>query len=286
MVKKAEMLNSIDELNLSAARKYYLKKKFGNDMKSIVKIGRQYSLRLSTSSGPVIPRGFKYEIELTKALDEAGFIRGDFDPRAWAVWRLYGSILGGSDRGLIIITEKDFVLSDFYENGPQPVVSNDDYEKVMMILKSSLSELESEVVKAFFGLNGRPINSLETLGEMFHVSPQRAKQILDKSLRRLGDKRNLCKLPAVFGFIPREDPMASIEYIEVDGKTVANPSSGIEKLDLDERIDTLLRGSGINTIQDILDHPNLKEVKYLGAWGLSEIAKQLHAVGYVEFNPF
>lgn len=86
MVRKAETLKSLDELNVSARTRTYLKKNF-DSIDDVIKHGRclVYDFGSVGSS--------KWESELTSAVKEAGLIRPKTDfARSFRIGFLYASI--------------------------------------------------------------------------------------------------------------------------------------------------------------------------------------------------
>lgn len=60
---------------------------------------------------------------------------------------------------------------------------------------STLTEREADIVKLFFGLNGKHAHSLEEIGEKFSLTRERVRQIKEKAVRRLkhGSRSRLLK---------------------------------------------------------------------------------------------
>jgi RNA polymerase primary sigma factor len=52
-------------------------------------------------------------------------------------------------------------------------------------LLKSIPAREAEIVRLFFGLNGRRAHSLEEIGELFQLTRERVRQIKEKAVRRL-----------------------------------------------------------------------------------------------------
>lgn len=80
-------------------------------------------------------------------------------------------------------------LIDILENEEQP---SPDYTLMPQSLRreieralSTLSEIESEVIKLYFGLNKEHLLTLEEIGEKFNLTRERVRQIKEKAIRRL-----------------------------------------------------------------------------------------------------
>ncbi|MDI1354000.1 MAG: RNA polymerase sigma factor RpoD/SigA [bacterium] len=60
---------------------------------------------------------------------------------------------------------------------------------------STLTEREADIVKLFFGLNGKRPHSLEEIGEKFSLTRERVRQVKEKAVRRLkhGSRSRLLK---------------------------------------------------------------------------------------------
>ncbi|MCK5456435.1 MAG: sigma-70 family RNA polymerase sigma factor, partial [Melioribacteraceae bacterium] len=63
----------------------------------------------------------------------------------------------------------------------------------------SLSERESEVLKLYFGLDCEHALTLEDIGEKFHLTRERVRQIKEKAIRRLRHKKRCESLRKYLG---------------------------------------------------------------------------------------
>jgi RNA polymerase primary sigma factor len=70
-------------------------------------------------------------------------------------------------------------------NNPEKNLVKDSLRKDIERSLSTLTSRESEVVKMFYGLNGRYPLSLEEIGEQFDLTRERVRQIKEKAIRRL-----------------------------------------------------------------------------------------------------
>jgi RNA polymerase primary sigma factor len=87
--------------------------------------------------------------------------------------------LGGEDQRL-----GDFIADD---QAVSPVESVSDQELVDLTRKilGSLSAREETILKSRFGIDDQPTETLKTIGERFHVSKERIRQIEKKAIRKL-----------------------------------------------------------------------------------------------------
>ena len=202
MVRKAETLKSVDELNVSARTRSILKKRF-NSAEEIVRYGR-----CCDHGSNVSP---KWEQELTIAIKEAGFIRPktDFD-MAFLLGSLYCRVFSKfypvswnhptdvrRDIGKeLFIRRIDQLSNEQYENFGVEV---EDIEGVKDCLCESLTEREFDVICRHFGQNGAEIQTLNSIAQEYNLSDARIQQIENKALRMLSWCYNwgLNPLPAI-----------------------------------------------------------------------------------------
>jgi RNA polymerase primary sigma factor len=87
--------------------------------------------------------------------------------------------LGGEDQRL-----SDFIADD---RAVSPLESVSEQELVDLTKKilGSLSVREETILKSRFGIDDRPTETLKTIGERFHVSKERIRQIEKKAIRKL-----------------------------------------------------------------------------------------------------
>ncbi len=78
----------------------------------------------------------------------------------------------------------DVMLSD---NSPSPDIEllNDSLRKEIERALSTLTEREAAIVRLYFGLNNRHPHTLEEIGEEFHLTRERVRQIKEKAIKRL-----------------------------------------------------------------------------------------------------
>ncbi|UCG12551.1 MAG: sigma-70 family RNA polymerase sigma factor [Deltaproteobacteria bacterium] len=78
----------------------------------------------------------------------------------------------------------DFIADD-KAGSPLEHVSKHELSEVTSEVLSSLSGREETILKSRFGIDGRPTETLKTIGERFSVSKERIRQIEKKAIRKL-----------------------------------------------------------------------------------------------------
>jgi RNA polymerase primary sigma factor len=78
----------------------------------------------------------------------------------------------------------DFVENDLYASPESVAIDNNLRDDINEALET-LSEKEREVVQYRFGLNGRRAMSLKEIGDIFHLTKERIRQIEKNALKRL-----------------------------------------------------------------------------------------------------
>ncbi len=68
---------------------------------------------------------------------------------------------------------------------PDKKLINESLSDEIEHLLESIPAREAEIVRLFFGLNGRRAHSLEEIGELFQLTRERVRQIKEKAVRRL-----------------------------------------------------------------------------------------------------
>jgi len=89
-----------------------------------------------------------------------------------------------------VYAEKDSsLLGDFVEDQghklPEDVIVSESLKDDINTLLDTLSEKESEILQYRFGLNGRSPLSLKEIGDKYHLTKERIRQIEKKALKRL-----------------------------------------------------------------------------------------------------
>ncbi|HHN47349.1 MAG TPA: RNA polymerase sigma factor RpoD/SigA [Bacteroidales bacterium] len=77
------------------------------------------------------------------------------------------------------------VLKSDEVNTPESELIFDSLRKEINRAVSTLTGREADVIKLFFGLNGSHPMTLEEIGEKFHLTRERVRQIKEKAIRRL-----------------------------------------------------------------------------------------------------
>lgn len=77
------------------------------------------------------------------------------------------------------------VLPNTYMNSPEIELVQDSLRKDIERSLSTLTVRESEVIRLYYGLNGKHPLTLEEIGEQFDLTRERVRQIKEKAIRRL-----------------------------------------------------------------------------------------------------
>lgn len=309
MVRKAETLNSLDELIVSARTRTYLEKNF-DSIDDVIKYGRHYVY----DSGIVSPK--KWESELAIAVKEAGFIRPKMDfARSFCIGFLYSVIF--LDNREAFIWHIDQLSNEQYESFVG--VSDEDIENVKLSLYDRLTDREYKVICRRFDLDGDEGCDLESIARYFQTTRDRVRQIEAKAIRKLRFRNTL---PALFDAPIELNDMISnlkseldelhrdpifkrecellmkldrmkklpLRYSDAAGRQLdlnaLLDSTPIEKLDFSVHTYNCLKRAGIDTVSDILCYPKDAwcKVRNLGQPFLAEVVNKIHSVGYVEFS--
>lgn len=312
MVKKAETLKSLAELNLSKRTCAYLERGYGST-NEIIKEGRiiafgyqKYPEMFNTAP--------KWKLELITALEKAGFIRPVTDfAQSLNINSLYGALHGYYDRGFI--TSIDQLTNEQYENfkGYDKVK----IEAIKSALQSQLTKMELEIISYRFGLEDGCNASLDDCKEHFGVTRERIRYCEAKALRKLRASRHplppilesstedkkqvdsiieeieeLHKSPVyqkeaelrqrlrIISMMPFEHAKKAKEYL--DGG--ASDFTDIERFNFSRRTYNCLKRAGINTIADIIRQDDWSKVRNLNRQNLAEIVEIIHSIGYTNFN--
>ncbi|MBL0912594.1 MAG: sigma-70 family RNA polymerase sigma factor [Bacteroidia bacterium] len=87
------------------------------------------------------------------------------------------------------------------EDSPNPEdgLLHDSLKKEIERALSTLTPRESDVVRLFFGLEGKPAMTLEEIGEKFDLTRERVRQIKEKAIRRLKQQSRSKQLKSYLG---------------------------------------------------------------------------------------
>ena len=184
------------------------------------------------------------------------------------IWMLYATIC---DPSSIMSYEKLF-------SGNEPAASSEELENVIAII-NTLPMKERVVLILRFGLMDGKSISLEDVGKELNITCEYARQLEAKALRMMRSPSRLCKLPALFGFVPPAESESGVEDI--------GANTDIIYLSLSVRAyNCLKRFARINTVGDILDYPkeDWPKIKNLGHKATLEIQERMRAVGYPNFS--
>ncbi len=203
MVRKAETLKSIDELNVSARTRSFLEKHF-DSIDSIIKYGRNLVYNYIIIDSP------KWESELASAIKEAGLVRPRTDfTRSFRIGLLYAFIFW--DNREDFIWHIDQLSNEQYESFVG--MSDEDIESVKLSLCDRLKEREYAVICRRFGLDGDETQDFESVAQYFQITRERVRQIEAKALRKL---KNYNTLPALFDAPIELNDVASSLKSELD----------------------------------------------------------------------
>ncbi len=85
--------------------------------------------------------------------------------------------------------EEDTTLEDMFPNedmpSPDKNLLNDSLCKEIERSLSTLTEREAEIIRMYYGINGRQPHTLEEIGEIFNLTRERVRQIKEKAIKRL-----------------------------------------------------------------------------------------------------
>ncbi len=82
---------------------------------------------------------------------------------------------------------------------PEDGLLHDSLKKEIERALSTLTPRESDVIRLFFGLEGKPAMTLEEIGERFDLTRERVRQIKEKAIRRLKQQSRSKQLKTYLG---------------------------------------------------------------------------------------
>ncbi|MBL0739573.1 sigma-70 family RNA polymerase sigma factor [Chryseolinea lacunae] len=77
------------------------------------------------------------------------------------------------------------ILADDSEDTPDSTLIDNSLRRDVQRSLSTLTQRESDVISHYYGLNDRPVMSLEEIGYMYSLTRERVRQIKEKGIRRL-----------------------------------------------------------------------------------------------------
>lgn len=257
----------IDEMELSASTRAYLKKNF-DSVDEIVRRGRIIAFELDCH-----PRrknnARKWELELTSALKASGWVRDTADlVICFGVSELFSNVYSDHES---FITRVEQLSNDEYESFR---IAEEDLENLKLALRSQLSEQQYEVINNRFGLNGGyEARDLKSIGQRLEpkVKTERVRQIEAQAIRRLRWRNTL---PVIFG-TPKELTSAKKE---TDPKSIL-----VERLDLSTGAHSCLKRAGIRNVSDILEYESWSKLRNFGRRRAEEVVEKMHQFGYNDF---
>ena len=183
---------------------------------------------------------------------------------------------------IIVNENRSELIEQFWKNP----MSDEQKDCLYDLLFSGLFERENAILKLYYGL-GCERMSLEEIGQKYHFTRERIKQILGKAERKLkrpGIKRQLgllmvsrSELQSRLLVAERELSVAKtvIEYYEQKyGKT--QPVDGpIEVLNLSNRTYRSLKRAGINTIGEVRN-ADLTKLRNFGRHSIEEVTEKIN----------
>ncbi len=268
MVRKANTLDNVNELNLSKTAVRVVKRR---DLSgSLVSFGRKLAIDFDCCPGK-LDRAPKWQKELVSALDQAGFIRHDC-LRTHRVWQLYEM--------LVPDLVADFFSEDVYENTPD--VTDEEFASVLSML-DFLRDQEKVVVTERLGLSDGDPKTLRTLAKRYFVTDTRIGTIERIAFRKLRHPSQRCMLPPLFGFVPPK-PVSSWErrVASSSGNENLTLDSSIDGMDLSVRAYNCLKRAGIHTVSDLTERTveDLMGVRNLGRMCLREVLEKMRTAGF------
>jgi RNA polymerase primary sigma factor len=102
-----------------------------------------------------------------------------------------------------ITTEEEGSMYDVMTNkdtpSPDKGLINDSLRKEIERALSTLTHREANIIRLYFGLNGKHAHTLEEMGEEFNLTRERVRQIKEKAIKRLKNATRCRNLKAYLG---------------------------------------------------------------------------------------
>ncbi len=201
-VRKASELKSLDELNLSRRTYNCVKDISPESLVLLVRSGVYHIDRMWKAS---------YE-ELDRAIEEAGFIRRDFDGRSFGLVRLYRAVADNDKTYWPYARPSDFESNEAYENFEN--FSEAQFEAVNQLLDDTLKEKEKDILQLLFGLVDGKSRYLEEVGTKYNCSRERVRSIEIKAIRKLKHKPRVVRLKTIMLFSSEKECRDQITSME------------------------------------------------------------------------
>jgi RNA polymerase primary sigma factor len=80
------------------------------------------------------------------------------------------------------------VLEDPHEDSPDDVLMRESMKEDVKLSLETLTDRERTVIEMYYGINGGRALTLNEIGEAFHLTRERVRQIKAKAIQRLGHK--------------------------------------------------------------------------------------------------
>ena len=205
MVRKAETLKQIGELDLSPKTRNHMLKRFAT-LDAMIWNGRvnAYSRKVRLEASAKNTMACE---ELVDSLEKAGFIRHDISEESFRVNAFYKTIYGDVVSDLICSESDLFDIGKPNDaNYPDFQKSNVAYEefacpseitieKIRTALRLYLSDSEYNIISYRYGFNDTgECHRLTHTANYYHISNDRVRQIELRAIRRL---KRMNKLPAI-----------------------------------------------------------------------------------------
>lgn len=198
MVKKAENLKSISELELSTETRNFINQIIDQgklSLEQVVLDGRivAYGLKWGFAKPPT--PSVEWRIEVATALDKAGYIRHDLEPRVFDIADLYNYRyeLYFDTPGHLPTNIRELAASGLYEKFTTP--TDEQYKKLGLVLKERLPEEEFQVMSMRYGLENNIPRDVEYVQQELGLSFTRVLQLEVRAFMRL---RSYGSLPPLF----------------------------------------------------------------------------------------
>jgi RNA polymerase primary sigma factor len=91
------------------------------------------------------------------------------------------------------------VLSDDSQPKPDANLTKESLSKEIELMLSILTEREAKIITMIFGIGGDHKATLEEIGNSFHLTRERVRQIKEKALKKLRDSRKIYNLSMYLG---------------------------------------------------------------------------------------